>query len=145
MTFKTLNDSTGPNGLLTTLLVFAFIHIIARLTIYMADQVTCTKYMDKAGAELAKIIAASRVSQVLGSDVLSTARKEMNIGFEILAYRKKSRKREVPHQFLDLDDKEVSLNVYCRAVSFSIQQKKRYNRELIGASSVNYSDEPMDT
>lgn len=105
MSVKTLNESAGPNGLVPKLLVFG---TMPRIPVRLADmpgQVDLMSALEKAHLELLKMIAASRVSRALRSNVLSAAIQNIKIGDELLVYREESKQWEGPHQVLDVDAK----------------------------------------
>lgn len=71
MAVKTLNDSARPNCLVLTLLMFVVMLRIPVRPTDMPGQTVRINAMEKARGEIAKMIAASRTSQALRSNVSS--------------------------------------------------------------------------
>lgn len=126
---KAMNDSAGPHGLVPTLLVFG---VMPRIPIAPADlpeQVARMKAMISARSEMTAVMAKSKLSTVLRSNIPAAALSDITIGSEVLVYREKPENKWVgPYRVLTIDGKVVHVDANGTSMQLSIDKVKRYSQ-----------------
>ncbi|KAF4470944.1 Ribonuclease H, partial [Fusarium albosuccineum] len=135
MAVKAVNDTSGPDGLVPTLLVFGAYPRITRDSPPTASQQQRAAAAAKAMTELRKARAARDVSNALntrnGPDTEPTLPKTLPLGSEVLVYREKE-KWDGPFKVLAVDDTEVTVELDHGPASFRSTAVKPYNRDPNG-------------
>ena len=89
LSIRAMNDTSGPNGLVPTLLVFGVLPRIPIIPSSLPNQSTRLQIMMKARKEMSPVIAKSALSRAMRMNVPSAANKVFRTGDEVLVFREK--------------------------------------------------------
>lgn len=132
MAVKAVNDSSGPDGLVPTLLVFGAYPRISKDSPPTASQQQRAAAAAKAMAALRKMRAARDVQNALrarnGPDTEPTLPKSLPLGSEVLVYREKE-KWTGPYKVLAVSDTVVTVELDNGPAPFRSTAVKPYNRD----------------
>lgn len=127
LSIRTIYDTTGPNGLVPTLLVF---RLMPRLPIRphsLPDQVDWLKAIKDAREETARMISQLRFVTAIASNTASAADSDIRIGDEVLFFREKPVANWTgPFVVTHVDDKIMNLDSGDHQWLASIDKVKLY-------------------
>lgn len=138
---KAVNDTAGPNGLVPTLLVFGAMPRIGMNASPTPSQVQRADAVNKAMAELRKLIAKRKVNDALnarnGPSIEGLLPRSLKLGSEVLVFREKD-KWTGPYRVLAVTDTAVTVDMVNGATEFRSTHVKPYERFI-----EHPNDDPM--
>jgi hypothetical protein len=106
---KALNDTTGENGLVPSLLVFGIVPRFPILSSNLPEQQERMRVLAAAQAEYNTIVAERRIAEILKSRVPGAADRVYKVGEEVLVWREKSESWTGPFIITGVNDKLVNV------------------------------------
>ncbi|KAF4470049.1 hypothetical protein FALBO_3049, partial [Fusarium albosuccineum] len=135
MAVKAINDTSGPDGLVPTLLVFGAYPRISKDSPPTATQQQRAAAAAKAMTELRRLRAAREVRDALntrnGMDSMAMLPESLPLGSEVLVYREKE-KWTGPFTVLAVTDSSVTVELDNGPASFRSTAVKPYHRDPTG-------------
>ena len=132
LSIRAMNDTSGTNGLVPTLLVFGVLPRIPILPSKLPDQVKRLQVMMNARKEMNAIVAKSALSRAMKTNVPSAAKKTFKIGDEVLVFREKPICKWVgPFKIITIDNKMAHLDYNGELKLYSIDKLKKYTVDPI--------------
>ncbi|KAF4471164.1 Ribonuclease H [Fusarium albosuccineum] len=132
MAVKAINDTSGPDGLVPTLLVFGAYPRISKDSPPTASQQQRAAAAAKAMTEVRKLRAAKEVREALntrnGQDTSATLPESLPLGSEVLVYREKE-KWTGPFKVLAVTESNVTVELDNGPATFRSTTIKPYHRD----------------
>ena len=151
MAFKALNDSTGPNGLVPTLLVFG---VYPRMTEMDATSPTVTQRtvaMRKAIDEVRRSVATWQVNNALNirSGPSTTHIHDLSLNSQVLVFRKgnagQSGSWKGPYKLLSLQDESAIIELPSGPTKFRTTSVKPYYNPGLAGLPLDENPDIVDT
>ncbi|KAI1007041.1 hypothetical protein K3495_g1179 [Podosphaera aphanis] len=147
MTFKALNDSVGPDGLVPTLLVFSAYPRMVESDAPSPTVTERTKALRTATQELERIRATRQVYDALNTrnDLFTTEIHKLPLNFPVLVRRERNSghlgKWDGPFKLLNVDGETCTINMPSGPTQFPITNVKTYLTEQDNPQSTNTNSE----
>lgn len=122
MEIKGCNDTAGPNGLVSTFLVFGAMPALPNTNTRNPQQKERMKALRTAREEMAQIAAEQRILRVLKSKVPPASRCSLNPGELLRVYHEKERRWLGPVHIVKIEGKSVFVSDTKKVVKFNAIQ-----------------------
>lgn len=122
LAFNAMNNTLGPEGLTSSLLVFGTQPRFPPLNTALPKQSERMAALRNARAEMATITAELRVRKALMSKIPTAASYVINPGEQVWVYRETDKRYIGPHPVIRVEDKQVFILVGNKEVQHSIHQ-----------------------
>lgn len=107
---KALNDTAGPKGLVSSLLVFGTIPSLGNTNANLVELEDRFRAMHAARAEAAKIVAEQRIQIALRSNIPPSAKYQLRTGQTVMAYSEKQRRWVKDLKVVRVANKQIWIN-----------------------------------
>lgn len=120
LTVKAMNDTTGPEGLVPSLLVFGILPRFPPTSTRLLSHVDRMEAMELARLEMHSITAKLKIQKALRSKIPPASTYQVNVGDDVYVYKEKDKKWRGPFQVIRIFDKQVFVNRDGKEAQYSI-------------------------